>query len=149
MQVEMPRSKKRRLTEEDKRMEEAIKGAIECSSTLRQRLTGARVGPAHARWKGNQADRCRSEGEQMIRNKSSQRRSRYETVADILRIAKRGARRTRIVYGANLNFKILQDYMERLEKAGLVTSSNGRVETTEKGREYLREFHGIRDFGVT
>ena len=49
METEMPRSKKKGLTEEDKKMEEAIKGAIECSSTLRQRLTEARVGPALTR----------------------------------------------------------------------------------------------------
>ena len=88
----------------------------------------------------------------MFKKSSSQRRSNYEIVADILRIAKKGARKTRIVYGANLNFKMLQEYMVRLEKAGLVASSQndgGLVETTEKGREYLRKFHGLRDFRVT
>jgi len=90
--------------------------------------------------------------EEMFKKSSSQRRSNYEIVADILRIAKKGARKTRIVYGANLNFKMLQEYMVRLEKAGLVASSQnngGLVETTEKGREYLRKFRGLRDFRVT
>lgn len=49
MKAEMPRNKKKGLTEEDERMEEVIKDAIECSSTLRQRLTEARVGPALTR----------------------------------------------------------------------------------------------------
>lgn len=88
----------------------------------------------------------------MLGNKSSQRRSRYEIVVDILRIAKKGARKTRIVYGANLNFKMLQEYVERLEKSGLVThcqNDESLVEVTEKGKEYLRKFSGLRDFGVT
>ena len=50
------------------------------------------------------------------------RRSRVEIIAEILRIAKRGAKKTRIVYGANLNFKMLDNYLQRLEKAGLLVS---------------------------
>jgi len=85
-------------------------------------------------------------------NHTSQRRSNYEIVAHILRIAKKGAKKTRIVYGANLNFKMLQEYVARLEKAGLVTSyqnDGGLIETTEKGKEYLLKFYGLKDFGIT
>lgn len=75
----------------------------------------------------------------------SQRRSSLEIVAEILRIARRGARRTRIVYGANLNFKMLREYLKKLEDAGLVTVSNGGslIRTTEKGHRFLRQFYGL------
>ena len=59
----------------------------------------------------------------MIRNTASQRRSNIEIVADILRIAKKGSRKTRIVYGASLNFKMLNDYVVKLERAGLIKHS--------------------------
>ena len=85
----------------------------------------------------------------MIRSTSSQRRSNIEIVADILRIAKKGSRKTRIVYGANLNFKMLNDYVAKLERAGLIKHSedkSGMIQTTEKGNEYLEWFRGLREF---
>ena len=80
-----------------------------------------------------------------------QRRSNVDIIADILRVAKRGARKTRIVYGANLNFKLLNEYLEKLEKAGLITntSEEGTIfKTTEKGRKYLEHYEGFREFGL-
>ena len=85
----------------------------------------------------------------MIRNTASHRRSNIEIVADILRIAKKGSRKTRIVYGANLNFKMLNDYVVKLERAGLIKHSEekgGMIQTTEKGKEYLEWFSGLREF---
>ncbi len=79
------------------------------------------------------------------------RRSNLEIVAEILRIARKGARKTRIVYGANLNFRMLEEYLEKLEKAGLVATSpnnGGLIETTEKGYEYLQQFDSLRRFGI-
>lgn len=79
----------------------------------------------------------------------SQRRSNLEIVAEILRIARKGAKKTRIVYGANMNFRMLDEYLEKLEKAGLVASSEGNnsglIKTTEKGNEYLQRFYGLQE----
>jgi len=80
-----------------------------------------------------------------------QRRSHVDIVAEILYIAKKGARKTRIVYGANLNFKLLNEYLSRLEKAGLISKGldeNGTIKTTEKGRKYLEYYEGFKDFGM-
>ncbi len=82
----------------------------------------------------------------------SQKRSNLEIVAEILRIARRGAKKTRIVYGANMNFKMLDEYLEKLEKAGLVIGSKnygGLIKTTEKGVEYLRHFYGLQEYGIS
>jgi len=46
------------------------------------------------------------------------RRGSLDITADILRRALNGALKTRIVYGANLNFRMLNRYLERLEKSG-------------------------------
>ncbi len=80
-----------------------------------------------------------------------QRRNKFEIFAEILEIAKEGAGKTRIVYGANLNFKTLRGYLEELKKAGLITYSpnNGSlIKTTEKGSRYLQQFYRLRKLGV-
>jgi predicted transcriptional regulator len=80
-----------------------------------------------------------------------QRRSNLEIVAEILRIARKGTKKTRIVYGANLNFKMLEDYLERLEKMGLVarTEEKGHtITTTEKGKEYLQRFYDLQELSA-
>jgi len=81
----------------------------------------------------------------------SQRRSNLEIVAEILKIARKGAKKTRIVYGANLNFKMLEEYLEKLGKAGLIANHEGNgglIRTTEKGVEYLQQFYGLQEFGI-
>lgn len=74
-----------------------------------------------------------------------------DIIADILRIARKGAKKTRIVYGANLNFKLLNEYLERLEEAGLITDDQekrGMLKTTDKGRKYLQHYEGFMEFGL-
>jgi predicted transcriptional regulator len=80
-----------------------------------------------------------------------QRRSNLEIIAEILRLARKGAKKTRIVYGANLNFKMLENYLTRLEKMGLVSRTNDKgylIRTTEKGNEFLQRFHGLQELGI-
>ena len=80
-----------------------------------------------------------------------QRRSNLEIVAEILKIARKGAKKTRIVYGANMNFKMLEEYLEKLTKAGLIANSEGNgglIRTTEKGVEYLQQFSNLQEFGI-
>lgn len=81
----------------------------------------------------------------------SPRRSNLEIVVEILQIAKKGAKKTRIVYGANLNFKMLGEYLAKLERAGLVTQSEtdgSLIKTTEKGNKYIQHFNGLKDYGI-
>ena len=78
-----------------------------------------------------------------------ERRSTLEIFAEILTIAGKGARKTRIVYGANLNFKMLGEYLEKLEKADLIKNTNdnkGIIQTTPKGKEYLDQFSTLKQF---
>jgi len=80
----------------------------------------------------------------------SQRRSNVEITAEILRIARDGAKKTRIVYGANLNFKMLEEYLEKLEKAGLVNSLPNKrlIKTTEKGKGYIEHYEELKSLGI-
>ena len=81
--------------------------------------------------------------------KMSKKRSDIEVLADILSVAKNGAKKSHIVYKANLNFEIVKGYLERLERSGLITGPNGKdrtFSTTEKGIRYLDHFEAFKDY---
>jgi len=59
------------------------------------------------------------------------RRNNWEIERDILVIAKSGALKTRIVYGANLNFDIVKKYLSWLFVKGWISKK-----VTEKGTIY-------------
>lgn len=69
------------------------------------------------------------------------RRNDLDICADILRVALTGANKTRIVYQANLNFKIVEKYLQRLVSNGLLqVTINRRFLTTRKGTQFLEQF---------
>ena len=72
------------------------------------------------------------------------RRSRFDIIVDVLTTSIEGANKTRIVYDANLNFKVAKEYLDFLIEAGLleeVSESKRRVyRTTEKGIALLTSF---------
>lgn len=72
------------------------------------------------------------------------KRERMEITADILRVARGGANKTRIVYKANLNFGIVKGYLDRLMSRELLIFEKPRYYTTEKGGTYLARFEGLR-----
>jgi predicted transcriptional regulator len=70
-----------------------------------------------------------------------ERRGRLEITAEVLSVAGNGAGKTEIVYKANLNFKRLKRYLDDLEEKGLLENSGPFYKTTERGREFLRDYH--------
>jgi len=75
-------------------------------------------------------------------------RSRLDIIADILRVvSKEGAKKTQIMYQANLSYKLLNKYLAEVAEAGLVRlqreeriyviTSKG-IEFLEKYKKYLR-----------
>jgi len=64
------------------------------------------------------------------------RRSRLDITIAILRIAMDGAKKTQIVYGANLNSTIANKYLSRLEEKQLIEQKGNLFVTTDKGRMY-------------
>jgi predicted transcriptional regulator len=70
------------------------------------------------------------------------RRNDLDICADILRISKAGAKKTHIVYKANLNFEIVKKYLKRLIDNGFLSNqNNNRVYmTTERGSEFLEQY---------
>ena len=67
-------------------------------------------------------------------------RSRLEIIADILKAAKDGAKKTRIMYFANLSYSLLEKYLAKVIKAKLIVNNGDEYEITEKGRLFLEKF---------
>jgi len=85
------------------------------------------------------------EGEE---RRPERRRDYMKVVEAILTTASNGASKTRIVYQANLNFKICQRYLKDLESKDLlmpVKDSPKRYMTTEKGKEFLDHYSKIKE----
>ncbi len=65
------------------------------------------------------------------------RRNDLDICADILSVARTGAKKTHIVYRANLNFKLVRKYLRRLIENGLLLPSSSEKKlytTTERAR---------------
>lgn len=73
-----------------------------------------------------------------------QRRGSLEIVAALAELSEEGANKTRLVYQANLNFKLLKDYLEVLTKQGILGFHGNKVWVTDKGRDFLHHFRKIQ-----
>lgn len=71
------------------------------------------------------------------------KRTRFEIRTDILKVAKYGANKTRIVYGTNINFFIINKYLDYLIEFGLLIKDRKRYYTTDKGLKYIRNVKKI------
>jgi predicted transcriptional regulator len=78
------------------------------------------------------------------------RRSELEIIADILKAAEEGSRKTRLVYRTNLNFKLLKRYLRKLLEYGFIRIEDGfiRIEgrfytTTSKGAQFLDNYRQL------
>lgn len=72
------------------------------------------------------------------------RRDGIEICADLLHAARGGARKTQLVYRANLNFKVVKRYLSVLLRNGLLEVDPPFYSSTEKGEEFLRLFEKVR-----
>jgi len=69
------------------------------------------------------------------------RRNDLDICADLLKVAMDGAKKTQLVYRANLNFKIVKKYIERLSENGLLVYVNRSYFTTERGSKFVNRYH--------
>ena len=79
------------------------------------------------------------------RFKNKERRGKFEIIADVLSVAREGAKKTQIVYKANLNFKIVSEYLSFLEVKGFIGNTSRDYTTTEKGEKFLRIYKEMEE----
>lgn len=70
-----------------------------------------------------------------------QHRTSLQILAEILKIVRTGARKTRIMYQANLSFTMLKKYLDYALDTELVACPDGSCYVaTEKGHEFLERY---------
>ena len=76
------------------------------------------------------------------------RRNNLDIMAEILEIARLGAKKTWIVYRANLNYKLVKEYLDELMEKRLLDSDGSIYQTTDQGLEFLEEYRNFKKFRV-
>ena len=69
-------------------------------------------------------------------------RSFFEIIAEILRVARNGAKKTRIMYSCNLSYRMTEKFLTYLLEADLLRIGNS-FHTTEKGLQFLRAYQTL------
>ncbi len=68
-------------------------------------------------------------------------RGRLQIIADVLSIVKNGAKKTQIMYGANLSYRVFSRYLTDVLDAGLVSFGGDCYNLTQKGQEFLKRYN--------
>ena len=78
----------------------------------------------------------------------TRRRNNLDIMADILRAARAGSKKTWIIYDTNLNFTVGKKYLSELTNHELLTVEEGSIiyKTTEKGLEFLEKYDSFRKY---
>ncbi len=70
------------------------------------------------------------------------KRSVFEIIAEMLQVAKKGAKKTRIMYSCNLSYRMTGNFLSYLLEANLLRKGNS-FHTTEKGLQFLRTYQTL------
>jgi predicted transcriptional regulator len=76
-----------------------------------------------------------------------EKRSEFDVIADVLRVAALGSKESEIMTGCDLNRDLLEKYMPAmvvLKLVGVEKESENLYRTTSRGLEFLRFYHGLR-----
>jgi predicted transcriptional regulator len=67
-------------------------------------------------------------------------RHRFDILADIVRVAGTGSRKTKIMYIANLSFALLNKYLKDALHVGFLQSDGEQYLMTKKGEAFLERY---------
>jgi predicted transcriptional regulator len=67
-------------------------------------------------------------------------RHRFDILADIVRVAGTGSRKTKIMYLANLSFVLLNKYLKDALHVGFLQSNGEQYLMTKKGEAFLERY---------
>jgi predicted transcriptional regulator len=69
-------------------------------------------------------------------------RGRLQIIADILSVVRNGAKKTHVMYQANLSYTLLSRYLTEVLESGLVSCDNeDRYNLTRRGKNFLDIFN--------
>ena len=71
------------------------------------------------------------------------RRSDVGIMLDILRLVRRGERKTRIMYGANLSYDMLTRYLDFLLERGFVQVNGHSYSVTDRGQALIQDLERV------
>jgi len=72
--------------------------------------------------------------------RKAKHRSKLQIIADMLYAAGKGSKKTHIMYGANLSYSLVVQYLSEILESGLIRQVDDEYSITEKGREFLRKY---------
>ena len=84
-------------------------------------------------------------GEGIKRDRVKERRGRLEICADILSVAVEAVTKTELLDKANINFYRIENYLSYLAGKELIAYTRGEYNTTEKGKEFLRDYQRVKE----
>ena len=79
---------------------------------------------------------------------TGKRRIHSQIVSDILNKCVNPQNKTNIMYGSNLSYKMLTEYLSELTDAGLLETSvfsEAKYFITTKGKEYLKKYRELQE----
>lgn len=71
------------------------------------------------------------------------KRNSLDICSDILKASEGGAKKTHIVYQANLNFGIIKRYLSDLTTKGFLCQHGENYFPTEKGRQFITRYEAL------
>ena len=76
------------------------------------------------------------------------RRNNLDIYSDILNVSEYGAKKTQIVYGANLNFNIVKKHIAALMERGFVEKDDRLYFTTERGKNFVESYRQLKSMAA-
>ena len=73
------------------------------------------------------------------------KRNRHQIISEILEICRNGANKTKIVYQANLNFRMVNPYLKVLIEKHLINLDQGEYQTTPHGMNLLESINQVTE----
>ncbi len=68
-----------------------------------------------------------------------------DIVAAVLKAAGDGSNKTRIMFGANLSYKLLEKYLHNVIRLGFVATNGSDYQLTDDGRLFLLRYKSFHD----
>jgi predicted transcriptional regulator len=72
-------------------------------------------------------------------------RDRLSIIAAILQAVNSGSCKTKIMFSANLSFKLLEKYLDICLQAGFVEANGNKYAITEQGATILKQYHQLHE----